>query len=510
MEYKPNGGNHMNFFKRAWLSMKARKGRSVLQLIIFTVVCVLILSGFTIQSAADKASELAREQLGGTVTLTVDREKQMQAMRDEAASSDSSSTESKPQFESSPIDVSDANELAKLNHVASYNYYSSTQALASGFDPIESSGDTSSSSDETSTTTETQGPGGGQGGPQMVDADLSISGLLDSATSTDFEAGTSELTSGVAITSADKDKNVAMVEENLAEENDWKVGDSFTVTSSDGNTKVTLKIVGIYKTTDSGSDMAQNFSFLNPYNKVYVPYTVANTIKGSNYKNTVDSAVYTMDDAANISAFEKEAKKVDSIDWDTFKLDANDTLYQQMIGPINSVASFSKNVVYIVSIAGALILGLLVMMQVRDRKYEMGVLLAIGEKRGKLIAQFFVEILIVALVSFGLAAASSHYVAQLAGNQLLAQQNSSTNETTTSTENRGPGGGGQGGPGGFGESVSNLTKNTEQIKELDIQVTLEDMLKMGGIGIGIAFISVLLPAALVLRMNPKTILTKQE
>ncbi|EMS3796828.1 ABC transporter permease [Listeria monocytogenes] len=501
----------MNFFKRAWLSMKARKGRSVLQLIIFTVVCVLILSGFTIQSAADKASELAREQLGGTVTLTVDREKQMQTMREEASSSDSSSTESKPQFQSSPIDVSDANDLAKLNHVASYNYYSSTQALASGFDPIESPGDTSSSNDESSTTTETQGPGGGQGGPQMVDADLSISGLLDSATSTDFEAGTSELTSGVAITSADKDKNVAMVEENLAEENDWKVGDSFTVTSSDGNTKVTLKIVGIYKTTDSGSDMAQNFSFLNPYNKVYVPYTVANTIKGSDYKNTVDSAVYTMDDAANISAFEKEAKKVDSIDWDTFKLDANDTLYQQMIGPINSVASFSKNVVYIVSIAGALILGLLVMMQVRDRKYEMGVLLAIGEKRGKLIAQFFVEILIVALVSFGLAAASSHYVAQLAGNQLLAQQNSSTNETTTSTENRGPGGGGgQGGPGGFGQSVSNLTKNTEQIKELDIQVTLEDMLKMGGIGIGIAFISVLLPAALVLRMNPKTILTKQE
>lgn len=380
----------MNFFKRAWLSMKARKGRSVLQLIIFTVVCVLILSGFTIQSAADKASELAREQLGGTVTLTVDREKQMQTMREEASSSDSSSTESKPQFQSSPIDVSDANDLAKLNHVASYNYYSSTQALASGFDPIESSGDTSSSNDESSTTAETQGPGVGQGGPQMVDADLSISGLLDSATSTDFEAGTSELTSGVAITSADKDKNVAMVEENLAEENDWKVGDSFTVTSSDGNTKVTLKIVGIYKTTDSGSDMAQNFSFLNPYNKVYVPYTVANTIKGSDYKNTVDSAVYTMDDAANISAFEKEAKKVDSIDWDTFKLDANDTLYQQMIGPINSVASFSKNVVYIVSIAGALILGLLVMMQVRDRKYEMGVLLAIGEKRGKLIAQFFV------------------------------------------------------------------------------------------------------------------------
>lgn len=503
----------MNFFKRAWLSMKARKGRSVLQLIIFTVVCVLILSGFTIQSAADKASELAREQLGGTVTLTVDQEKQMKAMQEEAESS-SNTEESRPKFESNPIDVSDANDLAKLTHVASYNYYSSTQALASGFDPIESSGDTSSSSsssDESSATNQGPGSEGDSNAPQMMDADLSISGLLDSATSTDFEAGTSELTSGVAITADDTNKNVAMVEETLAEQNDWKVGDSFTVTSSDGETKVKLKIVGIYKTSDSGSDMAQNFSFLNPYNKVYVPYTVANTIKGADYKNTVDSAVYTMDDAANISAFEKEAKNVASIDWDTFKLDANDTLYQQMIGPINSVASFSKNVVYIVSIAGALILGLLVMMQVRDRKYEMGVLLAIGEKRSKLIAQFFVEILIVALVSFGLAAASSHYVAQLAGNQLLEQQNSATTETTNTSENRGPGGGGgQGGPGGFSQSVSNLTQNTEQIKELDIQVTLEDMLKMGGIGIGIAFISVLLPAAFVLRMNPKTILTKQE
>lgn len=503
----------MNFFKRAWLSMKARKGRSVLQLIIFTVVCVLILSGFTIQSAADKASELAREQLGGTVTLTVDQEKQMKAMQEEAESS-SNTEESRPKFESNPIDVSDANDLAKLTHVASYNYYSSTQALASGFDPIESSGDTSSStssSDESSATNQGPGSEGDSNAPQMMDADLSISGLLDSATSTDFEAGTSELTSGVAITADDTNKNVAMVEETLAEQNDWKVGDSFTVTSSDGETKVKLKIVGIYKTSDSGSDMAQNFSFLNPYNKVYVPYTVANTIKGTDYKNTVDSAVYTMDDAANISAFEKEAKNVASIDWDTFKLDANDTLYQQMIGPINSVASFSKNVVYIVSIAGALILGLLVMMQVRDRKYEMGVLLAIGEKRSKLIAQFFVEILIVALVSFGLAAASSHYVAQLAGNQLLEQQNSATTETTNTSENRGPGGGGgQGGPGGFSQSVSNLTQNTEQIKELDIQVTLEDMLKMGGIGIGIAFISVLLPAAFVLRMNPKTILTKQE
>ncbi|WP_239254038.1 ABC transporter permease [Listeria ilorinensis] len=511
----------MNFMKRALLSMKARKGRTILQLIIFTVVSVLILSGFTIQSAANKSAELARQELGGTVTLTVDREKQMQQQQEESSSSsdsgDSSTTKEPPKFESSPISIDSANDLAELNHVKSYNYYSSTQALADSFDPIESSGDSSSTDSDSSTTENGEGmqmPEGGGG--QMTNADLSVSGLLDSATSTDFDEGTSELVKGKAITSDNADDNVVLIEQTLADQNDLSVGDTISIKSSDESTSVELKIIGIYETSSSGDDMAANFSFLNPYNKLYVPIAVANTLKGDDYTDTVDSAVYTMDDAANIDAFEKAAKNVSSVDWDTFKLDANDTLYQQMVGPIENVASFSQNVVYIVSIAGALILALLVMMQVRERKYEMGVLLAIGEKRSKLIAQFFTEILVVALISFVLAGFSSHFVAQVAGNQLLSQQTESTQTTTTTQQSGGPGGSAQGGPGGNGgpggdtSGFSSLTSNQEEIKELDIQVTLEDMLKMGGIGIGIAFIAVALPAATILRMNPKTILTKQE
>ncbi len=98
----------------------------------------------------------------------------------------------------------------------------------------------------------------------------------------------------------------------------------------------------------------------------------------------------------------KSAKKT-SIDFDTFTLNTNDQLYQQMVGPIENVASFSKNVVYLVSVAGAVILGLIVMMSIRERKYEMGVLMAIGEKRWKLIGQFLTEILIVAVIAIGIA-----------------------------------------------------------------------------------------------------------
>lgn len=67
----------MNFIKRAFWSMKAKKGKTFLQLVVFSVICIFVLSGLTIQSAAKKSSELARQQLGGSVTLQADRQKQM-------------------------------------------------------------------------------------------------------------------------------------------------------------------------------------------------------------------------------------------------------------------------------------------------------------------------------------------------------------------------------------------------------------------------------------------------
>lgn len=378
----------MNFIKRAFWNMKAKKGKTLLQLFVFTVICVFVLSGLTIQSAAQKSSELARQELGGSVTLQVDRQKQMEKQQDSGE---------KRSFESTPIKVSDANKLAALDHVKSYNYITSASANAGNFDAIESS---SSSSSDSSSSSNTKN---GQGGPQRIQADLSIEGVTSTALVDEFSDGDSKITDGRAITKSDVGKNVTVINETLAVENDVSVGDSITIESAtDEDTTVKLKVVGIYKTTSSGDDQAQNFSFLNPYNKLYTPYTATAALKGDDYKNTIDSAVYYMDDAKNMDAFVKAAKKT-SIDFNTYTLNTNDQLYQQMVGPIENVASFSKNVVYLVSVAGAVILGLIVMMSIRERKYEMGVLMAIGEKRWKLIGQFLTEILIVAVIAIGLA-----------------------------------------------------------------------------------------------------------
>ncbi|MFT0802616.1 ABC transporter permease [Bacillus swezeyi] len=487
----------MNFFKRAFWSMKSKKGKTLLQLFVFTMICVLVLTGLTIQSAATKSGELAREQLGGSVTLQADREKMMKEQQESG---------DRQRFESTPVSVKSAETLANLDHVKSYNFISSTSALADNFDPIESGdedSDTSSDSANSNSSQQTAGRGGSeQGGPQMMQADLSIEGVTSTSLVDDFSDGTSKITEGRALTEDDVNKKVAVIEETLAEENDLSIGDTIKVkASTDENTTIKLKIAGIYKTTSSGDNQAQNFAFLNPYNKIYTPYTAASALKGDDYKNAIDEAVYNMDDASNIDAFIAAAKKT-GIDLDTFTLDANDQVYQQMAGPIENVASFSKNVVYLVTIAGAVILGLIVMMSIRERKYEMGVLMAIGEKRWKLIGQFLTEILMIAVLAVGISALTGNLIAGQIGNQLLSQQIEQSADSQSGSGLMGPGDRG----GFFGQSSAQV----EVIDQLNIQVSLGDIMALGGIGLLIAIFATLLPSISVLRFHPKTILTKQE
>ncbi|MDF2038276.1 ABC transporter permease [Cytobacillus oceanisediminis] len=486
----------MNFLKRAFLSVKARKGKSILQIFVFTVICVLVLAGLSIQTAAEKSGDLARQKLGADVTLQADMEK----LREQAMSGQQSGGE-RVRFQSVPVPLDAAEELASYDQIKGYNFYSSTTGLASNFEAIESESAASDTSDESS---EGQEPGRGMPGG-MMQGDVSLQGVAFTDSVTEFMDGTSSIVEGTGITEEHIGKNVTLIEQTLAEENELGVGDKITVTNPRDETAVMeLEVIGIYQTASAGSDQAMDFTALNPYNKLYVPYTAAAALKGADYENTIDSAIYYIDDPADMQSFIDQAKAESSIDFETFKLDADDQLYQQMVGPIENVAGFSKNIVYLVSIAGAIILGLIVMMSIRERKYEMGVLLAIGEKRWKLAGQFMAEILVVAVLSLGIATASGNVVASQLGDQLLNQELASAEQTNSPESFRGRG------MGGFGPGMMQAQESVETVDEMNVQVTGEDLGFLALIGLVIAALSALLPSLSVLRLQPKAILSKQD
>lgn len=491
----------MNYIKRAIQSLWAKKGRSILMIAVFSAILIFVLAGLTIRSGADLATTNAKKSVGATVTLSTNRE----AMFKNADSEDENSRPDPGSFERTPVNLSDAEKIAKLDNVKSYSFEASTSAdKSSGITPISSDSEEEESSDE-----QMSGFGGQVAPGGMSQGDFQIKGVSESSSYNDFSSGTASIVDGEAITSEDEDTNNVLIEESLAEANELSVGDKFKIKDSDDkDVEVTIK--GIYKTSNTGDSMGARFNFMNPANTVFSSYTMVNTLTGSDGK-TIDSAVYNLDDPKEMDSFVKEANKL--IDTDTFSLETNDQMYQQMLQPLNNVSSFAKNIVILVAAAGVIILTLIIMLSIRERKYEIGVLLSLGESRGKVISQFFVEIFVCMVFALGIAAASGNVVGNAVGNQLLSQQTTSQNESQANAagDNGGPGQGGQGqmpggGRGGRGQMGSNPFTKTEEITELNITVKPIEIASLAGIGLGISLFSIVLSSAGILRLNPKKIL----
>ncbi|CAM2783647.1 ABC transporter permease [Clostridium sporogenes] len=487
----------MNFLKRAMLSISKKKIKSLILFVVLLVIANMVLVGLSIQTATKKSTELAREKLGSDVTLKVNDQKFMEQRRNNKEEGSSS----RPSLTTDIADTLKDNE-----HVTQYNYISSSFGLAKNFENVKNE----DSSDDTNSEEKPKGMFKMGGSDVTTMPEISFSGTIATNLLSDFKNGDSKITEGRGITKDDAGKNVAVIEKNLAKENSLKVGSKIQVASVDENTTLELEVVGIYEVnSDENTNDNRNMDFLNPYNKIYMPYDVVSKVStgdNTNSKN-ITSAVYFMDNADNIESF-KEYAKNKKIDLEAYTLDANDQLYTQMVGPIENVGSFSKTLVATVSIAGAMILVLIIALSLKDRKYEIGVLLSLGESKFKVISQLVVEVLLVASIAFATSAFTGNLAANKIGDSLLANEIKVT-ESSSTQENQNFGGRGPMvvGP---GRMNSNAIKNADVVKDMDVSVTSKDLEKLAGIGLLIVIASAAIPTISVLRFSPKTILSKRE
>ncbi|MCJ0553148.1 hypothetical protein MMJ53_02835 [Enterococcus cecorum] len=147
----------MNFIKRVYQYLWAKKGKSVLMIAILSVIMIFVLAGLSIYQAANQPITNAQKSTGATVTLTQNREAMFQAKEKEEDNDQTSSSSEQSQrktFSRTPINLSDAKKIAALSEVKSYLYTATTSVdAASGIEAIESSstsGTTSGSNEATS------------------------------------------------------------------------------------------------------------------------------------------------------------------------------------------------------------------------------------------------------------------------------------------------------------------------------------------------------------------------
>ena len=477
----------MNFIKRAGITLWSRKGRTVLLVITASVVLMFVMAGLIIQNAALMSAKTATNSIGSTVTLSQNRKKMMQKMQKKMSSS-SATTDQQSTFTQAKTTIAKVKKIAALSNVASYNISTSASVNASGFNAVSTSSASSM---------------GGPFGSSSSNGSIQINGVSTSAGSANFADGTAKVISGRGIKASDEDKNNVVIESELASANNLKVGDRIKfANTSDASKKTSVKVVGIY----NAKATTNVFSHQDPSNTIYASYTLSNELAGTEGK--VSNVTYTMADSSKTKSFTKAAKQI--LNDSNMTLTSDAATYKTAAKQMKDVANFASKIVWVVAIAGALILGLIILLMTRERRHEIGILVALGETKVKVVAQLFTELLIVLVVALGIATAAGTAASGPISEHLVSQQQSSQQSAMK-----------QGAPGGNinkSDHPGNDAPATGQItdgamdqsttKPTTINTVLTPMAvaELGGIAILIALLSVSGAGITILRLKPKKIL----
>ena len=278
--------------------------------------------------------------------------------------------------------------------------------------------------------------------------------------------------------------NVALIGKTLADKNNLKPGDTFTAYGK----KITVK--GIYNSDNK---------FEN--NGLIMPIATVQNLTGQKGQATAVTA--TVDSSDNVSSTVAALKKAlgDKADITSQEDQAKDSL-----APLESIAGLATAGVIGASIAGAAIILLSMIMVVRERRREIGVIKAIGGTNAKVIVQFVTEALTLTVIGSILGLGLGILTSGPLTKSLVSNSDSSTTSDSGPSNSMSNGSGGpvmrrMGGP--LGSVSSQLNTNLN-----DVTSTLTPTIVFESVGIIllIAIIGSAVPAWAIARVRPAEVL----
>jgi ABC-type antimicrobial peptide transport system permease subunit len=117
------------------------------------------------------------------------------------------------------------------------------------------------------------------------------------------------------------------------------------------------------------------------------------TLVTLNKLNKVFTVVYKISDPTKVKEFVKKVQSLNLAEGKELSFLIDDSEYRSMAGTINSMIRISLAMVMVSMMMGAIILTLLVMILFKDRNYEIGILLSLGESKAKIMSQMVLEVL---------------------------------------------------------------------------------------------------------------------
>lgn len=476
----------MYFILRGIEYVKKQKAKTILLFVLFFIIANIAMAGLSVYRASEVAKQNIRAEIGASVVYSVNSVKLTTDIKSGLV-----------EYETDASTLAGVPLLKNVQLLMNQDYVKSVDMIVH----LEVVSELLEQYIYIPTTT---GTGQGKVNSTVPTGDFSLK-TYSSVTPTDFTNGNATLIEGRFANETEivNASNVILVEKTFADNNQLKLGDSVELTEFNvaEALPVSFQIIGIYSSNIILDDrVARSMSpALLPQNQFFIPFDSIENIMSEPIEENLllAGAVFELEDPTYINQFKTFASE--QIDLKYGLIDANDALYNQLSGPIDSLGNLSGMMVIIVMVAGALILGLITALTVNQRKYEIGMLLAIGESKLKIISQFIVEVVIIAVIAFGLSIFTGIQAGKLISESVSIQPSTAV-VGTTSTQ------GGRGGSSKYTQPV--LSNPSLSIDDVEINIELDGMsiLLLLGSGLLISVISVIIPALYVTRYNPKQIL----
>lgn len=236
-----------------------------------------------------------------------------------------------------------------------------------------------------------------------------------------------------------------VISKNLADENEFENGDTFTLKNPDNEDETyEFTIVGICDASQSSNiqNTSSNASFQD--NCIYVSgKAIENILSSSAETNpatdeTEETNALTPTYAgtfvfANLDDYNAFGKTLS----DEYTLVSEDVSnYEQSISQLETLGKYATYFLIVIFIIGAFVLVIINMFNIRNRKYEIGVLTAIGMKKYKVAMQFVIELFVVTFAAIIIGSAVGAVTSVPVTNSLLVTVNSENNTETNNVEEK--------------------------------------------------------------------------
>lgn len=218
-----------------------------------------------------------------------------------------------------------------------------------------------------------------------------MNGITSTKNNIDFKSEVLKIEKGRNI--EENDQNKILVHEKFASMNNLNLGDKIKL-EQNGKT-VEFEVVGIFSGEKTNNFEGLSSDFIE--NTVYTDYNSSQKLLDYSSNNKVTSVEYGVN---NPTELDDIIKNVESLGINNISVSKSNKNYELVTSSVESITKLTNMIRIGSVIVGVVILSLVLMFWIRERLYEIGVLLSLGISKINLILQFVVETLMVTIFGF--------------------------------------------------------------------------------------------------------------